>query len=93
MGWGGERAIKQRQLLQAHVRQLREKTPCADCGQQYPWYIMEFDHCRGEKDTEIARMVRAPVSLPRLQREIEKCDLVCANCHRARTYGRLGLVD
>lgn len=87
MGWTGQAAVEQRERLREYVRGQREK-PCADCGTQYPHYVMEFDHARGQKDTDIAKMVRAPVGLPRLLKELAKCDLVCANCHRRRTYER-----
>lgn len=89
MGFSPEQARRQREYLRNYVRQQREN-PCTDCRIEYPWFVMEFDHCRGDKDTDIAKMVHAPVGLPRLKRELQKCDLVCANCHRSRTYERLG---
>lgn len=92
MGWSDEQAARQRRKLQNFVRRLREQ-PCTDCMGEYPWYVMEFDHCRGVKDTDIAKMVHKPVGMERLRREIAKCDLVCANCHRARTYARLGYAE
>lgn len=68
------------------VRQLKAG-PCIDCGNSYPHYVMEFDHARGEKIGTIAALA-SKVSLARLVAEIEKCDLLCANCHRIRTYVR-----
>lgn len=47
---------------------------------------MDFDHVRGEKAFSIA--VRYVHSLDKLFAEIEKCDIVCANCHRIRTQAR-----
>ncbi len=75
--------IKRRKYLQ----QLKSR-PCADCGVQYPYYVMDFDHREGE--TKIFEMNRVGyVSMRALKLEIEKCDLVCANCHRERTYQRM----
>lgn len=51
---------------------------------------MDFDHCRGKKLSNINAMVRNGVSFDTLKKEIDKCDLVCANCHRNRTHSRLG---
>jgi len=62
--------------------------PCVDCGIQYPPYVMEFDHVRGEKIHKISWMI-TNVSWSILEDEIKKCDLVCANCHKERTYSRL----
>lgn len=92
MGWTGEQAKRQRRKLQRIARQAREN-PCYDCGVEFPWYIMEFDHCRGEKRNDIAKMVHAPVGVEALMLELQKCDVVCANCHRSRTYERLGFRD
>ena len=62
--------------------------PCMDCGIFYPPYVMEFDHVRGKKVNGVGRMLTN--SMVRLVAEIAKCDLVCANCHRERTFTRKG---
>jgi hypothetical protein len=64
--------------------------PCVDCGQRYPFYVMEFDHREGEtKLFNIADVTsKRRTSKETLDRELAKCDLVCANCHRERTYQR-----
>lgn len=60
--------------------------PCADCGIQYPPYVMDFDHRPGEVKMEnVGAMSR--FSEEAIAAEIAKCDLVCANCHRERTFG------
>jgi hypothetical protein len=48
---------------------------------------MDFDHVRGEKQSNVASLVGMSASEERLRAEIAKCDVVCANCHRERTYG------
>lgn len=60
--------------------------PCADCGRQYPSYVMQFDHLR-DKHFGIGQRGRNR-SRRLLIAEIEKCDVVCANCHAERTYQR-----
>lgn len=70
------------------TRKLRNETPCADCKEIYPYYKMQFDHIKGEKDRDVSQMVNAAVGTPRLQREIDKCEIVCANCHAERTHLR-----
>jgi len=78
-----------------HLRYLNTKVvmdlfkgsePCADCGGVFPPECMDFDHVRGTKLFSIGwRMAGSHLTL---QREIEKCDLVCANCHRIRGVTR-----
>jgi hypothetical protein len=69
----------------ALVDKLKSR-PCADCGETYPPYVMDFDH-RRDKLCNVAVLVHANVTLKRLKAEIAKCDIVCANCHRERTHG------
>src|SRR3712207_6574223 len=61
--------------------------PCADCGVQYPYYVMDFDHRDGRSKTfglnSVHRVTKRAILL-----EIEKCDVVCSNCHRERTHRR-----
>jgi hypothetical protein len=58
--------------------------PCADCGRRYPSECMDFDHVRGKKIFGIAREWNR-WGWKTILREIAKCDVVCANCHRIRT--------
>jgi hypothetical protein len=68
------------------VEELKSR-PCADCGRTFPTYVMDFDHI-GPKTAEVSSMVRT-LSTERLLAEVRKCEVVCANCHRVRTYLRL----
>lgn len=74
------RVSKNREIIRA----LKD-FPCVDCGIKYPYYVMDFDHKRGKKLAHLSSL--AGNSLERILDEITKCDLVCANCHRIRTYG------
>ena len=68
--------------------------PCADCGNCYPYYVMQWDHLPGEeKEFTVGDMASRKLSKERLLKEIEKCELVCANCHAMRTFNRQSLGD
>jgi N-glycosylase/DNA lyase len=70
----------------AFVNSLKTE-PCMDCGGTFPPYVMDFDHRPDtEKVSDLAHMTGR--SSKRILEEISKCDLVCANCHRIRTYNR-----
>jgi hypothetical protein len=64
--------------------------PCVDCGKKYPSCVMDFDHRDGShKHGNVGSLVsQAYFTKDRLFEEIQKCDLVCANCHRIRTFNR-----
>lgn len=85
------RSKKVRDILRQYVWE-RKKGPCADCGQTFHPVAMDFDHIRGEKITDVSKMIAKESSLEDINLEIAKCDLVCANCHRVRTFTRSGLI-
>jgi hypothetical protein len=77
--------------IKSYIRDLKENTPCNDCAEHYAWYVMDFDHVNGKKTTHISEMVAQGAAKWKIMSEITKCDVVCANCHRERTFGRIGL--
>lgn len=63
--------------------------PCTDCGVKYPPYVMDLDHLPGfEKKDNVAKLVSTGASKQRVLDEMAKCEVVCSNCHRIRTYTR-----
>ena len=77
-----------REAINDYVDQVKRR-PCADCGGHFPPFIMDFDHVRGDKMAEISKLRGARASRARLEAELAKCEVVCANCHRRRTQLRL----
>jgi len=78
---------KQKAYLAQYLRDLKTKTPCVDCGINYPYYVMDFDHVRGVKHANVMELV-STLSKKRIDQEIAKCEIVCSNCHRIRTHIR-----
>ena len=70
----------------AFVNSLKANGTCADCGESYSSYVMEFDHVRGEKLFSIGKMGNR--RRDRIVAEIAKCELVCCACHRVRSCER-----
>ena len=71
-----------------YVQNLKSTNPCTDCGQKYHFSQMDFDHVNDDKEFNLAIATNATISLDRIKLEIEKCELVCSNCHRLRTWKR-----
>ena len=91
-----ERArTKFRDLWRAQSELLRafRATPCMDCSKTFPWYVIEFDHRDPEQKIGGVTRMAGRVTLARLLDEVAKCDIVCANCHRLRTYARRAVVS
>ena len=60
--------------------------PCVDCGES-DVDVLQFDHVRGKLGS-ISQLVSAQVTLEKLQAEIDKCEIRCANCHLRVTKQR-----
>lgn len=75
-----------RKQNQRFIQDHKESKPCMDCGVKYPYYVMDFDHI-DNKDYNVSQMLT--LSSNTILKEIEKCNLVCSNCHRIRTYKRM----
>jgi hypothetical protein len=80
-----ETARNRAREIRSYLIAVKETTPCADCGLSFPHYVMQFDHVGMKKDT-VSRLVTRGWGA--VQRELEKCEAVCANCHCIRTWER-----
>ena len=57
---------------------------CADCKKQYPPYVYQFHHLNpDEKDFNPS----SAGSFKSMKPELDKCIMLCANCHMVRHYG------
>ena len=75
-----------RKLRQQQVLEYLLVHPCVDCGESDP-VVLEFDHLR-DKTANVSAMVSSRRPWLVILSEIEKCEVVCANCHRRRTARR-----
>jgi hypothetical protein len=57
--------------------------PCVDCGER-DVVVLQFDHVR-DKSMNISTLIGMGASWKRIEAEIAKCEVRCANCHRLRT--------
>ena len=72
--------------IRAYIIDLKSKTPCKDCGNIFHPVSMDFDHVYGKKKFNIGSSNLS--SWNHVLSEIEKCEIVCSNCHRVRTLKR-----
>ena len=70
------------------IREIKESKPCIDCKTFYPYYVMHFDHMKSSEKIDKVSAIIHTSSLDTILKEIEKCELVCANCHSVRTWKR-----
>lgn len=88
-----ERSKQSREKRKEVIRKIKESSPCVDCNILYPYYIMHFDHLDPSNKINKVSAVLQNAGLEDAIKEIEKCELVCANCHSARTWKRQHNID
>ena len=76
-----------REPARQYVYEYFQTHPCVDCGESN-WMVLEFDHVHGDKLMNVSKMMAHSLDL--IIAEIAKCESVCANCHKIRTYARAG---
>lgn len=79
------------EVLQSVVDYLKLH-PCVDCGETDP-IVLEFDHVRDIKTKAISRMISDCCSIETVFKEIEKCEVRCANCHRRKTAKQMNFYE
>jgi hypothetical protein len=84
----GRKRARQRNRERLH--EFLRANSCADCGIS-DFAVLEFDHRDSNaKLYDISYLARRGNSWAATLREIAKCDVVCANCHRKRTARQFG---
>lgn len=78
-------AKKKKDVNYLFVYRFLARHPCADCGEK-DFRVLEFHHIDPKnKSYSVARLFSRNASLKRIKEEIEKCEVLCANCHKIRT--------
>ncbi len=89
----GNRSVKRQKDRErrAEAKEFVDKfksRPCVDCKREFPPVAMDLDHVRGAKVRNVSGLVSGAYRLELIAIELEKCEVVCACCHRVRTAKR-----
>ena len=88
--WAYENPDAKRRASRDSIRRFKvwvmslKDGPCSRCGRKFHPAAMDWHH-RDPKTKEIA-IGQHVYARARILAEIEKCDLICANCHRILHY-------
>jgi hypothetical protein len=77
-------ATKRRLMIRSLLNELKNR-PCADCNVKYDPCVMDFDHLDPALKEGNINILKRWVNKAKLLAEIQKCEVVCANCHRLRS--------
>lgn len=82
-------ALREKRLARKY--ELKDKAieylggKCIDCKQSYHPNVYDFHHLDPKiKERGIAQLIKNCATWERLKIEIDKCVLLCSNCHRIR---------
>lgn len=80
-----QQSLDRRQRLRAWLHIHKASLGCRQCGEADA-ACLEFHHVRGEKEMAVGQMVSHGYSAADIHAELEKCEVLCANCHRREHY-------
>ena len=81
--------VARRSINREHKWAVLCKSMCVDCGESNP-IMLDFDHIDPSTKRKDVSQCISDDTLSSLQVEMAKCEVRCANCHRAKTARDLG---
>ena len=80
------RIYERKAAIHDYMQNMKSQLHCVVCGQRHP-ATLHFHHLNSDdKVFNISDAVNRGLSLDRIKKEIEKCIVLCANCHFKRHY-------
>lgn len=71
-----------KKVNRAWFRAYKAALSCIECGENHP-AVLDFHHKNPKKtDKKVNELVSDGHTKHRIQAEIDKCEVLCANCHR-----------
>lgn len=81
-----EQKDKRKQDIISWYKNLKSYLSCSTCGEDHP-ATLQFHHTApNSKLKEVSVMVYDGYSIEAIKQEIEKCVVLCANCHAKEHY-------
>jgi transcription elongation factor Elf1 len=76
---------KRKNEIKRWFQKYKSSSRCIKCGENHPATI-DFHHHSGKKEKNISKMVADGYSISRIEKELEKCIVLCSNCHRKEHF-------
>lgn len=85
--YGRTYMAERRRRLRDRANEYKTGLRCADCGEDFGPCLDLHHSDPSTKEFEISDAIQtARYTWERIKKEIDKCVVVCANCHRKRHY-------
>jgi hypothetical protein len=76
---------KRKEKIRKWFENYKSNLKCAICSENH-LATLEFHHNSNNKENGIADMTHNGYSIDKIKKEIEKCEILCSNCHRKEHY-------
>lgn len=81
-----DRNNRKRTNLRKWFEEYKKTLSCIQCGENHP-ACLDFHHIDSKtKEHTISLMIGGTYSIDAVKKEIDKCEVLCANCHRKLHY-------
>ncbi len=80
-----DKHVKRKKKLKDWFKEYKNTLKCKNCKENHP-SCLEFHHIGDDKEHHVGRMPNEGYSVKRILEEIEKCEVLCANCHRKKHW-------
>jgi hypothetical protein len=81
-----ERRRQHDEELRIWLKRYKSKLCCVMCGENHPACLQFHHRDKKEKSFTISNAVLRGTSIKALIKEINKCDVLCVNCHAKRHW-------
>jgi transcription elongation factor Elf1 len=81
-----QHVYRRRKEILNWFEEYKKRLKCLSCGEDHPSTLDFHQKDRNSKDFSINFLVHNGYSLELIKKELEKCEVLCANCHRKVHY-------
>lgn len=82
-----KRKNNRKKKIREWYRNLKSEKSCKRCGEDHP-ATLEFHHPEGREGLTVGKMVSLGYSKEKIKKEIDKCEVLCSNCHKILHYNQ-----
>jgi hypothetical protein len=80
------KVLERKATIKRWFKDMKSSLKCNRCSEDNP-ACLEFHHSNpDEKEHIITQMVSCGWSVEKIKEEMEKCEVLCANCHRKEHF-------
>ncbi len=85
-------AEKRRQDVSGWINEIKTESGCTICNESRYW-CLDFHHPNDDKRSAVSTMISGGLAKKTILEEVEKCEIVCKNCHADIHHSDMGELE